>query len=49
MRWLPSWKRTCRLWVSKMTYEQALDYIHSRIHLGTRKGLFRMEALMERL
>lgn len=32
-----------------MTYEQALDYIHSRIHLGTRKGLFRMEALMERL
>ena len=32
-----------------MTYEQALDFIHSRIHLGTRKGLFRMEALMERL
>ena len=32
-----------------MTYEQALEYIHSRIHLGTRKGLFRMEALMERL
>ncbi len=32
-----------------MTYEQALDYIHSRIHLGTRKGLFRMEALMKKL
>ena len=32
-----------------MTYEQALDYIHSRIHLGTRKGLFRMEGLMEKL
>ena len=32
-----------------MTYEQALDFIHSRIHLGTRKGLFRMEGLMEKL
>ncbi len=32
-----------------MTYEQALDYIHSRIHLNTRKGLFRMEALMHKL
>ena len=32
-----------------MTYEQALEYIHSRIHLGTRKGLGRMERLMEKL
>ncbi|MBQ4578809.1 MAG: bifunctional folylpolyglutamate synthase/dihydrofolate synthase [Clostridia bacterium] len=32
-----------------MTYEQALDFIHSRIHLGTRRGLFRMEGLMEKL
>ncbi len=32
-----------------MTYEQALDFIHSRIHLGTRKGLFRMEGLMRKL
>ena len=32
-----------------MTYEQALDYIHSRIHLGSRRGLFRMEALMKKL
>ncbi len=32
-----------------MTYEQALEFIHSRIHLGTRKGLFRMEGLMEKL
>ena len=32
-----------------MTYEQALDFIHSRIHLGTRKGLFRMEGLMKKL
>ena len=32
-----------------MTYEQALEFIHSRIHLGTRRGLFRMEGLMEKL
>ena len=32
-----------------MTYEQALEFIHSRIHLGTRKGLFRMEGVMEKL
>ncbi len=32
-----------------MTYEQALDFIHSRIHLGTRRGLFRMEGLMHKL
>lgn len=32
-----------------MTYEQALDYIHSRIHLNTRKGLLRMKGLMEKL
>ena len=32
-----------------MTYEQALDYIHSRIHRGTRKGMPRMRLLMEKL
>lgn len=32
-----------------MTYQQALDFIHSRPHLNSRKGLFRMEALMEKL
>lgn len=32
-----------------MTYEQALEFIHSRPHLNSRKGLFRMEALMEKL
>ncbi|MBQ9534918.1 MAG: bifunctional folylpolyglutamate synthase/dihydrofolate synthase [Clostridia bacterium] len=32
-----------------MTYEEALEYIHSRIHLGSRKGLRRIRRLMEKL
>ncbi|MBQ7491847.1 MAG: bifunctional folylpolyglutamate synthase/dihydrofolate synthase [Clostridia bacterium] len=32
-----------------MTYEQALDYIHTRIHRGTRQGMPRMRLLMEKL
>lgn len=32
-----------------MTYEQALEYIHTRIHRGTRKGMPRMRLLMEKL
>ncbi len=32
-----------------MTYEQALTYIHSRIHLGSRKGLSRIALLLKKL
>ena len=31
------------------TYEEALDWIHSRLRLGIKPGLSRMEWMMERL